>query len=234
MKPDAQTSTKVAFLSCAEAVDRIRAGTTLMVGGFGITGIPEMLLDEMSRRPELGDFTVISNNISLKSNLHKLFEQGKIRKGIGTYFTTSPTVVRAHREGKLNIELLPQGTFAEAIRLGGSGIPAFYTPTGAGTELARGKEARVYDGVECVLERTLTADVALIRAHKADKAGNIVYRKSARNFNPLMAAAARLTIAEVDDIVEVGELDGESIATPFIFVDIIVKRGVEAGYATEA
>ncbi|WP_127581724.1 CoA transferase subunit A [Paenibacillus koleovorans] len=233
MKADAQLSTNVAFLSCVEAVDRIRAGSTLMVGGFGITGIPEMLLGEMCRRPELGDFTIISNNFSLKSNLHKLFEQGKIRKGIGTYFTTSPMVVRAHREGRLDIELLPQGTFAEAIRLGGSGIPAFYTPTGAGTELARGKEARMYDGVECVLERTLTADVALIRAHKADKAGNIVYRKSARNFNPLMAAAARLTIAEVDDIVEVGELDSESIATPFIFVDIIVKRGDQTGYSTE-
>jgi 3-oxoacid CoA-transferase A subunit len=223
-----QGITNVKFLSASEAIQKVTAGATVMVGGFGHSGSPELLLDEISKRPDLKDLTIISNNVTIGTNLNKIFLQGKIRKVMGTYFTTNPDVVRAYREGKVEIELFCQGTFSEAIRLGGAGIPAFYTPTGAGTELAKGKEARMFDGRECILERTLTADIALVRGYKADKAGNIVYRKTARNFNPLMAMAGKYTIVEVDEIVEVGELDPEGIITPFIFVDVVVARGAHA------
>lgn len=196
-----------------------------MVGGFGRSGVPETLLGELcTRRESVNGLTVISNNITLGTNLDRLFLGGQIRKAVGTYFTTNPEVVRAYREQRLDIELLAQGTFAEAIRLGGAGIPAFYTPTAAGTDLANGKETRVIGGQPCVLEHALTADVALIRAHRADTAGNLTYRKAARNFNPLMATAARLTIAEVDEVVEAGLLNPEAIVTPFLFVDIVVVR----------
>jgi 3-oxoacid CoA-transferase subunit A len=219
--------TRVRFMAAEEAVQHVRSGDSVMVSGFGASGIPEYLLHALARRPDVEDLTVISNNITANTGLDTLFRLGKIRKVIGTYFTSNPEVVRAHREGRVDIELMCQGTFAEAIRLGGAGIPAFYTPTGAGTDLARGKETRVFDGRPCVLERSLTADVALVRAHKADGAGNVVYRKAARQFAPLMAAAARLTIVEVDEVVEVGELDPEAIVTPFIFVDIVVRRQEE-------
>ncbi|UOF89015.1 CoA transferase subunit A [Fodinisporobacter ferrooxydans] len=221
----AQGITNVKFLPASEAVQNVTAGATVMVGGFGNSGAPELLLDELIKRPDIKDLTVISNNISIGTNLNRLFLHNKIRKAIGTYFTTNPDVVRAYREGRIEIELYCQGTFSEAMRLGGAGIPAFYTPTAAGTELAKGKEARIFDGRECVLERSLTADFALVRGYKADRAGNIVYRKTARNFNPLMAMAGKITIVEVDQIVEVGELDPEAIVTPFIFVDVVVTRG---------
>ncbi|RKQ35898.1 3-oxoacid CoA-transferase subunit A [Oceanobacillus halophilus] len=197
----------------------------MMVGGFGRTGIPEKLLEAVIETTDLDGFTIISNNISEGSNLHHLFMGGRIKKAIGTYYTTSKEVVKAYRENRIEIELLPQGTLSEALRLGGSGIPAFYTPTSAGTELANNKESRVFNGREYVLEESLTAEVALIKAYKADKAGNLIYRKSARNFNPLMAMAADITIVEVDEIVEVGKLDPEEIITPFIFVDVVVKGG---------
>lgn len=218
--------TGVQFLSAAEAIMQIPESATIFVGGFGITGFPQQLVQAVIERTELKDLTIISNNINPDTNLFTLFQQNRIKKAIGTYFTTSKEVVKAYREGRIEIELLPQGTFSEAIRLGGSGIPAFYTPTGAGTEIAKGKETRIFNGREYVLEHSLRGDVSLVKAYKADKAGNIVYRKSARNFNPLMAMAADLTIVEVDEIVEIGELDPESIVTPFAFVDIVVKREV--------
>lgn len=217
--------TKVQFLDVEDAVKLIKSDSTMMVGGFGITGTPEHLLDGIMKYTDVHNLTVISNNINEDSNIHELFLDNRIKKAIGTYFTTSKSVVKAYREGKIEIELVPQGTFSEAIRLGGSGIPAFYTPTAAGTKLGEGKETRVFNGREHVLEETLTADVALIRAYKADKAGNLVYRKSARNFNPAMAMAADLTIVEVDEVVEIGELDPEEIITPFVFVDVVVERG---------
>jgi 3-oxoacid CoA-transferase A subunit len=217
--------TKVRFQSADEAVQVVERGQRVMVSGFGASGIPEALLAALARRQEATDLTVISNNITAGTGLERLFELGRIRKVIGTYFTSNPKVVRAWREGRLEIELMCQGTFAEAMRLGGAGIPAFYTPTGAGTPLAEGKEVREFDGRLCVLERSLTADVALVRAHRADEAGNIVYRKAGRQFGPLMAAAARITLVEVDEVVPVGALDPEAIITPFIFVDTVVVRG---------
>lgn len=216
--------TNVQFLSVDEAIKQIPMSATMLVGGFGATGVPEYLLQGVIDRTELQDLTIISNNITKETNLNVLFQQDRIKKAIGSYFTTNKEVVQAYRDGRIEIELLPQGTFSEAIRLGGSGVPAFYTPTAAGTELAIGKETRTFKGREYVLEQTLFADVALIKAYKADKAGNLIYRKSARNFNPIMAMAADLTIVEVGEIVEIGELDPESIVTPFAFVDIVVKR----------
>lgn len=217
--------TKVQFVTAEEAARVVRRGQRVMVSGFGASGIPEAVLAALADWPEATDLTVLSNNITAGTGLERLFELGRIRKVIGTYFTSNPKVVRAWREGRIEIELMCQGTFAEALRLGGAGIPAFYTPTGAGTPLAEGKETRVFDGRPCVLERSLTADVALVRAHRADEAGNVVYRKAARQFGPLMATAAKVTIVEVDEVVPVGVLDPEAIVTPFVFVDMIVVRG---------
>lgn len=219
-----QISTNVQILTADEAVKYIPEAASIMVGGFGFPGMPRHLSKALIKRTELKDLTLIMNSLGSVSILNDLFVQNRIKKVIGSFFSTNKELVRAHREGSVEIDLLPQGTFTEAIRLGGAGIPAFYTPTAAGTELARGKETRVFNGREHVLEQSLTADVAIIRAYKADKAGNLIYRKTARNFNPIMATAAKMTIVEVDEIVEIGELDPDMIVTPFIFVDIIVKR----------
>ncbi|MBO1003189.1 CoA transferase subunit A [Pseudogracilibacillus auburnensis] len=216
--------TNVQFLSAVEAIRKVPESATIMVGGFGITGIPQYLLQILVDKSEVRNLTIISNNINTDTNLYPLFKQNRISKVIGTYFTTNKELVKAHRKGQIRVELLPQGTFSEAIRLGGSGIPAFYTPTSVGTELAKNKETRFFNGREHVLEESLHADVSLIKAYKADKAGNLIYRKTARNFNPVMAMAADLTIVEVEEVVEIGELDPEAIITPFPFVDIIVKK----------
>jgi 3-oxoacid CoA-transferase A subunit len=195
-----------------------------MVGGFGLSGAPLRLIDALEKA-EVRDLTVISNNIgSPGKGLGKLLNSGHIKKAIGTYFTTNPDVGKAYHAGKIEVELLPQGTFCEAIRAGGSGIPAFYTPTAVGTVLAKGKEIRYFDGRPYVLERALRGDVSLIRAHKADELGNLVYYKTARNFNPLMAMASDWVIAEVDEIVPAGSLDPEAIVTPHVFVDILVTE----------
>ncbi len=212
------------FMTAKEAVSFIPDGCTMMVGGFGLSGQPihlvEALLETNTR-----NITVISNNVGQQGQgIGKMLLENRVKKAIGTYFTSNPDVSRYKREGKLEVELLPQGTFSEAIRLGGSGIRAFYTPIAAGTLLAEKKETRVFDGKEYVLEESIRADVALIKAHKADRYGNLVYYKTARNFNTVMAMAADLTIVEVDDVVEVGELDPEAIVTPHIFVNIVVKK----------
>ena len=210
--------------SAEEAVRLIRSGSTVMVGGFGLSGAPLRLIDALEKA-EVRDLTVISNNIgSPGKGLGKLLNSGRIKKAIGTYFTTNPDVGKAYHAGKIEVELLPQGTFCEAIRAGGSGIPAFYTPTAVGTVLAKGKEIRYFDGRPYVLERALRGDVSLIRAHKADELGNLVYYKTARNFNPLMAMASDWVIAEVDEIVPAGSLDPEAIVTPHVFVDILVTE----------
>jgi len=219
-----QIQTGVEFLNADEAIQRIPEGASIMVGGFGFPGMPRQLSKALVKRTELDQLTLIMNSLGSVSTLNALFEQNRIKKVIGSFFSTNKELVVAYQEGKVEIELLPQGTFTEAIRLGGAGIPAFFTPTAGGTLLAEGKETRIINGREHVLEQSLTADVAIIRAHKADKAGNLVYKKTAQNFNPAMATAAKLTIVEVDEIVETGELDPDSIVTPFIFVDIIVKR----------
>lgn len=219
-----QVNTNVQFLTAEEAVNYIPKEATMMVGGFGFPGMPRHLSRALINRTELRDLTLIMNSLGSVSILNDLFIQNRIKKVIGSFFSTNKELVQAYREGRVEIDLLPQGTLSEAIRLGGAGIPAFYTPTAAGTELAKGKESRVFNGREHVLEQSLTADVAIIRAYKADKAGNLIYRKTAQNFNPLMATAAKLTIVEVDEIVEIGELDPDMIVTPFVFVDIVVKR----------
>ncbi|GAX90153.1 CoA transferase subunit A [Effusibacillus lacus] len=213
------------FMTAREAVALIQNGSTIMVGGFGLSGQPLTLVEALLET-DVRDLTVISNNVGQPGQgLGKLLLAGRLKKAIGTYFTSNPDVSRHKREGKLEVELLPQGTFSEAIRLGGSGIAAFYTPTAAGTLLAEGKETKVFDGREYVLERSLRADVALIKAYKADRYGNLIYYKTARNFNPVMAMAADLTIAEVDEVVEIGELDPEAIVTPHLFVDVVVCKG---------
>jgi 3-oxoacid CoA-transferase A subunit len=197
-------------------------GAAVMVGGFGLVGKPLTLVTALNESP-FRELTILSNNLGEPGRyLGRTLQLGKIRRAVGSYFTTNPDVVRAHAEGRLQVTLLPQGTFSEAIRAGGAGLGAFYTPTGVGTLLAEGKEVREIRGRLYVLEEALTADVALIRAHRADRLGNLVYYATARNFNPLMATAARTVIAEVDELVEPGELDAEQIATPHLFVDHLV------------
>ncbi|WCK52453.1 CoA transferase subunit A [Aneurinibacillus sp. Ricciae_BoGa-3] len=214
----------VKFMTANEAVSLISDGCSIMVGGFGLSGQPLYLVDALLET-NVRDLTIISNNVGQQAQgIGKLLLENRIRKAIGTYFTSNPDVSRFKREGMLEVELIPQGTFSEAIRLGGSGIRAFYTRTAAGTLLAENKETKTFDGVEYVLEESLRADVALIKAHKADRHGNLIYYKTARNFNPIMAMAAALTIVEVDEIVEAGELDPEAVITPHIFVDVVVKR----------
>jgi 3-oxoacid CoA-transferase A subunit len=212
-------------ISAEEAVARVRSGDTVMVGGFGLVGAPLALIDALVEHSDATDLTIVSNNIGEPGRgLGKLLRQGRIRKGISSYFTSNPEAVDAVNAGEIEATLLPQGTFAEAIRAGGAGVGGFFTPVGAGTLLAEGKEERLLDGVPHVLERPLRADVALVYAARADRLGNLWYRHTARNFNPLMATAARLTIAEAGEVVDVGELEPESIHTPHLYVDLLVER----------
>jgi len=209
-----------------EAMELIRDGDSIMVGGFGLVGSPLTLIDglvESNKR----NLTIISNNFGEQGKgLGKLLFQKQVKKAIGSFFTSNIDVIHAWKNGEIELELLPQGSLSEAIRAGGAGIAGFYVPASAGTELGIGKEERIFDGRPYVFERPLKADVALIKAHIADRSGNLVYEKSARNFNPVMATAARLVIAEVEKIVDTGELSPEVIVTPNIYVDcIVVSRG---------
>lgn len=209
-----------------EVLSFIPSGSSLMVGGFGLVGAPLTLIKALEQH-NARDLTVISNNIGEQGKgLGKLLRDGKIRKAIGSYFTSNPDVGELYNNKQLEVELVPQGTLAERIRAGGAGIGGFYTQTGVGTLLEKGKEKKELGGVTYVLELPLRADVALIRAHKADELGNLVYYKTARNFNPIMASAADLVIAEVDEIVPAGSLDPELVATPHMFVDYIVKAEI--------
>jgi 3-oxoacid CoA-transferase subunit A/3-oxoadipate CoA-transferase alpha subunit len=210
-------------ISAEEAVSHIRSGDTVMVGGFGLVGAPLTLIDALAEHSAATDLTVVSNNIGEPGKgLGKLLRQGRIRRGISSFFTSNPEAVAAVNAGDIEATLVPQGTFAEAIRAGGAGIGGFFTPVGAGTLLAEGKEERDIDGVPHVLETPIRADVSLVYAARADELGNLWYRHTARNFNPLMATAATITIAEAGEIVPVGELDPESIATPHLYVDQLV------------
>ncbi len=211
------------LLTAEEAVGRVLFdGAVVMVGGFGLVGMPLTLVSALNAGPAK-ELTIISNNLAEPGrHLGKALLLGKVRHAVGTYFTTNPDVVRAHAEGRIACTVMPQGTFAEAIRAGGAGLGGFYTPTGVGTLLAEGREVREIAGRRYVFQEPLTADVALIRARAADRLGNLVYSKTARNFNPAMATAARAVVAEVDEIVEVGALDPEKIATPHLYVDHVV------------
>jgi 3-oxoacid CoA-transferase subunit A/3-oxoadipate CoA-transferase alpha subunit len=211
-------------VSAEEAVRHVRSGDTVMVGGFGLVGAPLTLIDALVELSDATDLTIVSNNIGEQGRgLGNLLRQGRIRRGISSYFTSNPEAVAAVNRGEIEATLLPQGTFAEAIRAGGAGIAGFYTPVGARTLLAEGKEERLFDGVPHLLEPALRADVALVYAARADELGNLWYRRTARNFNPLMAAAARLTIAEAGEIVPPGGLEPESIVTPHLYVDLLVQ-----------
>ncbi|HEX5482954.1 MAG TPA: CoA transferase subunit A [Terriglobia bacterium] len=211
------------FISADAAVADIPDGATLMVGGFGLCGIPENLIGSMLRRGAK-DLTIISNNAGVDGfGLGLLLEAGQIKRLIGTYVGENHRLEELVLRGELEMELNPQGTFAERIRAGGAGIPAFYTPTGVGTVVANGKEVREFNGRLYLLERGLTADFALIKAWKGDRWGNLTYRKTARNFNPVMATAAKTTIAEVEELVELGSLDPNTIVTPGIYVARILQ-----------
>jgi len=205
------------------AVADIQDGATIMAGGFGLCGIPENLIDALQRKG-VRDLTVISNNAGISdSGLGKLLHTHQIRKLIGSYVGENKVLENQVLNKEIALELNPQGTFAERIRAGGAGIPAFYTPTGVGTVVAEGKEIREFGDRSYVLERALTADFALVKAWKGDRWGNLVYRKTARNFNPMMATAARVTIAEVEELVELGNLGPDSIITPGIYVSHILQ-----------
>jgi 3-oxoacid CoA-transferase A subunit len=207
-----------------EAVAHIRSGDTVMVGGFGLVGAPLVLIDALVESSDATELTIVSNNIGEAGRgLGKLLRQGRIRRGISSYFTSNPEAVQAVNEGRIEATLVPQGTFAEAIRAGGAGLGGFYTPVGAGTPLAEGKEVREIGGVPHVLESPIHADVALVYAAKADELGNLWYRRTARNFNPLMATAAQLTIAEAGEVVPVGGLEPEAVVTPHLYVDYLVR-----------
>ncbi len=217
--------TTTGIISAEEAVAHIRSGDTVMVGGFGLVGAPLTLIDALVDHSDATDLTIVSNNIGEPGRgLGKLLRQGRIARGISSYFTSNPEAVAAVNEGVLQATLMPQGTFAEAIRAGGAGIGGFYTPVGAGTVLAEGKEERVIEGVPHVLEPPLRADVALVYAAKADTYGNLWYRRTACNFNLVMATAAEVTIAEAGEVVEAGMLEPESIATPHVYVDYLVAK----------
>ena len=200
----------------------LRDGMTLMSGGFGLCGIPAVLIEAI-RDSGVKDLTVISNNAGIDDvGLGHLLRTRQIRKMISSYVGENATFARQYLAGELEIEFNPQGTLAERIRAGGAGIPAFYTATGAGTQSAEGKETKAFDGRQYVMERGLTADVAVIHAWKADPEGNLIYRKTARNFNPIMATAAKTTVVQVEELVAPGQIDPDHIVTPGIFVDRIV------------
>jgi 3-oxoacid CoA-transferase A subunit len=206
-----------------EAIHDIRDGATLMVGGFGLCGIPENLIAAL-RKKGVKDLTVISNNAGVNEfGLGLLLQTRQIRKMIATYVGENELFERQFLDGELEVELVPQGTFSERIRAGGAGIAAFFTPTGAGTLVQEGKERREFDGRNYILERALKADFALVKAYQGDGMGNLVYRKTARNFNPMMATAGRTTIAEVEQLVPVGSIDPDHVHTPGIFVKRIFQ-----------
>ena len=209
--------------SSAGAVADIPNGATLMLGGFGLCGIPENLIAALVSRG-VKDLHTISNNMGVDGfGMGLMLDAGMIASHIGSYVGENKLLEQLVIAGKLQVTLIPQGTLAERIRAGGAGIPAFYTPAGFGTVVAEGKESREFDGKHYIMERWLKADFALIKAWKGDRHGNLVYRKTARNFNPMMATAARITIAEVEELVEPGDLPADSIMTPGIYVNRILK-----------
>jgi 3-oxoacid CoA-transferase subunit A len=214
---------KKVYATADEALaGQIKDGMMLMAGGFGLCGVPETLIESV-RKSGAKNLTCVSNNAGVDGvGLGVLLETGQIRKMIASYVGENKIFASLYLAGKLELEFNPQGTLAERIRAGGAGIPAFFTRTGVGTVIAEGKEVRQFNGEPFVMETGLVADISLVHAWKGDTEGNLVYRKTARNFNPMMATAGRLTIAQVEHLVEPGELDGDAIVTPGVFVQRIV------------
>ena len=205
-----------------EAIGDVRDGATILLGGFGLCGIPENLILALRERG-IRDLTCISNNAGVDDwGLGLLLRTRQVRKMISSYVGENKEFERQCLSGELEVELCPQGTLAERIRAGGAGIPAFYTPTGVGTEVATGKETRDFDGRTYVLERAIRADFAFVKAWKGDRWGNLAYRKTTRNFNPMMATAGKVTVAEVEELVELGALEPDAVHTPGIYVDRVV------------
>lgn len=209
--------------SADQAVRDVFDGATVMVGGFGLCGIPENLIRALVRKG-VKNLTTISNNVGVDGfGMGLLLAAGQIRKHVGTYVGENKLLEQMVLQGKIELDLVPQGTFSERIRAGGAGIPAFFTPTGVGTMVAENKETREFDGRIYVMEHAMKADFALVKAWKGDRWGNLVYRRTARNFNPVMATAAKVTIAEVEHLVEVGELEPDMVHTPSVFVNRIFQ-----------
>ena len=211
------------YPSAAEALaDIVQDGQVYAVGGFGLCGIPEALIAAL-RDTGVKNLTAISNNAGVDGfGLGQLLTTRQVTKMVASYVGENKEFERQYLAGELELEFTPQGTLAEKLRAGGAGIPAFFTKTGVGTLVAEGKETREFDGEQYLMEKALVADISLVKAWKADKAGNLVYRRTARNFNPNVAAAGKITIAEVEELVEIGELDPDDIHTPGIFVHRIV------------
>ncbi len=213
---------KEMLTSFSEAVRDIPDGAVIMVGGFGLVGIPEQLIQALADKGTR-DLTIISNNCGVDDwGLGLLLQNRQIKKIIASYVGENKEFERQVLSGEIEAELVPQGTLAERIRAGGAGIPAFYTPAGVGTPIVEGRETRLFNGVEYVLEHALQADFSLIRAARSDRMGNLVYNKTARNFNPMMAAAGKVTIVETEALEETGQLDPELIHTPGIYVQKII------------
>lgn len=209
--------------SADEAIRDLADGAVIMIGGFGLCGMPENLIRALARKGTR-NLTTISNNVGIDGvGNGLLLAAGQIVHHIGSYVGENKLLEEMVLQGTIKLDLVPQGTFSERIRAGGAGIPAFFTPTGVGTMVAEGKETREFDTRVYLMERALKADFAFVKAWKGDRMGNLVYRKTARNFNPLMATAAKITIAEVEHMVEVGELDGDSIHTPSVYVKRIFQ-----------
>ncbi|MFM9370028.1 CoA transferase subunit A [Streptomyces sp. Da 82-17] len=231
--------------TAADAVADVRDGASLAVGGFGLSGVPNALIEAVHARG-VGGLSVVSNNCgAMDSGLAVLLAAGRIARVTGSYIGANKEFARQYLAGELEVELIPQGTLAERLRAGGAGIPAFYTPAGVGTQVAEGglplrydgeggvalasppKEVREFDGVSYVLERGIRTDFALVRAAKGDRHGNLVFAKSARNFNPLAAMAGRVTVAEVEELVEPGDIDPDQVHVPGIFVQRVVQLTAE-------
>ena len=209
--------------SADAAIEKLTDGATILMGGFGLCGIPENLIAAV-RRKGTKNLTVVSNNAGLDDfGIGLLLQTGQVKKMISSYVGENKLFERLVLNGELQVELNPQGTLSERLRAGGAGIPAFFTPTGVGTMVAESKETREFDGRQYVMERSLRGDFAFIKAWKGDRWGNLVYRKAARNFNPMMATAADYVIAEVEELVDLGELEPDSVHTPGIFVDAMFQ-----------
>jgi len=211
------------YRDAKSAIEGVRDGMTLVLGGFGLCGIPENCIAAL-KESGAKDLTCVSNNAGVDDfGLGLLLQTRQIKKMISSYVGENATFEKQYMSGELEVELVPQGTLAERIRAGGAGIPGFYTPTGVGTLVAEGKEIKNFNGRDCILERGIYGDFAFVKAWKGDKFGNLIFRKTARNFNPMVATAGKITVAEVEHLVEIGELDPDQIHTPGVFVQRIFQ-----------